>query len=250
VPPPEPSGPATPGPAVAPPAGVEDAEARAARIRERHRRIAGEDYFRRLGLPRSANREAVKRAFFEAAKQYHPDRVPKELAHLVPELKDIFSAVNEAYEVLQDEERRRTYEASLNAGDARPPVDQQLRGLVQVAQTAMRHRAFADAERAYRQAASLQERPDLLAHAAWAVLSDPARRDDAPRMRTELASIAASHPRSPEAHYYLGVIARSEHDEEAAERHFRAALHANPKHAEAAQELRRLQKRRPGPGRR
>lgn len=231
----------TPGPS---PEAPSDLASRLAAIRERHRQIGGEDYFQRLRLPRSATREQVKRAFFEAAKRYHPDRMAPELAPVARELKEIFTAVNEAYEVLQDEERRRIYESGLGGGPAHPPVDDRIRALVQQAEHAMRRRSWVEAEKAYRQAAALKERPDLLAHAAWAVLSDPARKDEAARARTELANLAGSYPSTPAPHYYLGVIARAEGDDERAERYFRSALRANPKHAEAAQELRLLAARK------
>jgi tetratricopeptide (TPR) repeat protein len=244
------TGPARPTPE--PPAeaapGQQPLAARLAAIRNRHRRIAEEDYFQRLGVPRTADRDQVKRAFFEAAKRFHPDRMPPELAPVARELKEIFTAINEAYEVLQDEERRRSYEAGLDGGAAAPTLDERLRALVNQAAQAMHRRAWAEAERTYRQAAALQERPDLLAHAAWAVLSDPARKGEAAKARTELAGLAASYPSTAAPHYYLGVIARAEGDDERAERYFRNALRANPKHPEAAQELRLLagRKRRAG----
>ena len=51
-------------------------------------------------------------------------------------------------------------------------------------------------------------------------------------------------PDCDRAHYQLGVIARVEGDSERAERHFREAVRANPRHLEAAQELRLLEMRK------
>lgn len=210
------------------------------RIRDRHARIAGEDHFQRLGIPRSANRAEVKRAFIDAAKIFHPDKLPSGLAHLSREVKELFSAIHEAYDVLEDDDQRRTYEARLDGGEVPRTIDERIRGLVAFAEYSLLQRDFREAEVAYRQAAALKVRPDLLAHAAWAVISDPSRRAEAPKARAELAALAENHATTAAPHYYLGLIARLDGDLDRAERHFRDALEANPKHAESALELRLL----------
>ena len=63
------------------------------------------DYFQVLGVDRSADAGAIKRAFRKLARQYHPDVNPGDKA---AEAK--FKEVSEAYEVLSDPEKRRKYE--------------------------------------------------------------------------------------------------------------------------------------------
>ena len=63
------------------------------------------DYFQVLGVDRSADATAIKRAFRKLARQYHPDVNPGDQA---AEAK--FKEVSEAYEVLSDPEKRRKYE--------------------------------------------------------------------------------------------------------------------------------------------
>jgi curved DNA-binding protein len=63
------------------------------------------DYFQVLGVDRSADAEAIKRAFRKLARQYHPD--------VNPDNKDAeakFKEISEAYEVLSDPQKRRRYE--------------------------------------------------------------------------------------------------------------------------------------------
>ena len=55
-------------------------------------------------------------------------------------------------------------------------------------------------------------------------------------------------PGCDRAHYQLGVIARVEGDVDRAERHFRDAVRANPKHLEANQELRLIEMRKKNSG--
>eukprot|EP00835_Amoeboradix_gromovi_P007027 NODE_1004_length_2328_cov_0.331090.p1 type:complete len:301 gc:universal NODE_1004_length_2328_cov_0.331090:1100-198(-) len=62
-----------------------------------------EDYFQRLGLPRSATDKDIKRAYRKLAAEYHPDRNKDEDAS------ELFSNIGEAYEVLKNEEKRNKY---------------------------------------------------------------------------------------------------------------------------------------------
>ncbi|MDM7937941.1 MAG: DnaJ C-terminal domain-containing protein [Cyanobium sp. CZS 48M] len=63
------------------------------------------DYFKVLGVERSADAEAVKRSFRRLARQYHPDVNPGDST---AEAK--FKEISEAYEVLSDPDKRRRYE--------------------------------------------------------------------------------------------------------------------------------------------
>src|SRR4029077_14125949 len=63
------------------------------------------DYYEVLGVSRTASAEEIKRAFRKLARQYHPD-----VAKTKKGAEDKFKAINEAYEVLSDAAKRKTYD--------------------------------------------------------------------------------------------------------------------------------------------
>ncbi len=63
------------------------------------------DYFKLLGVDRSANLDSIKQAFRTLARKYHPDVNPGD-----SDAEEKFKEISEAYEVLSDPEKRRRYE--------------------------------------------------------------------------------------------------------------------------------------------
>ncbi|MCI6660528.1 MAG: DnaJ domain-containing protein [Peptoniphilaceae bacterium] len=64
-----------------------------------------QDYYKTLGIEKTASQEEVKKAFRRLAKKYHPDLHPDD-----PKAQERFKEINEAYEVLSDEEKRKQYD--------------------------------------------------------------------------------------------------------------------------------------------
>ncbi len=67
--------------------------------------MAKQDYYGTLGVARDAGGDDIKRAYRKLAMQYHPDRNPGDHA---AEAK--FKEVNEAYDVLKDDQKRAAYD--------------------------------------------------------------------------------------------------------------------------------------------
>ncbi len=64
--------------------------------------MATKDYYNLLGVDKGASKDDIKKAFYKLAAKYHPDKKGGDEAK--------FKEVNEAYQVLSDEKKRKEYD--------------------------------------------------------------------------------------------------------------------------------------------
>jgi DnaJ-class molecular chaperone len=72
------------------------------------------DLYQELGVPRTADAEAIRRAYRKLAKDLHPDRNPGDT-----KAEDRFKAVNAAFDVLGDADKREKYDRGEIDADGR-----------------------------------------------------------------------------------------------------------------------------------
>jgi molecular chaperone DnaJ len=81
--------------------------------------MAKQDYYATLGVAREASADDLKKAFRKLAMQFHPDRNPDD-----KQAEARFKEINEAYDVLKDEQKRAAYDrfghAAFEQGGGRP----------------------------------------------------------------------------------------------------------------------------------
>lgn len=84
------------------------------------------NYYDILGVSQNATADDIKHAYKKLAKQYHPDRNPDN-----KEAEEKFKQINEAYEVLGDENKRKQYDMfGSTGGDGYDEFDESMMGNV------------------------------------------------------------------------------------------------------------------------
>ncbi|MEY2936887.1 MAG: molecular chaperone DnaJ [Pseudomonadota bacterium] len=135
-------------------------------------RLADLDHFQLLGIPRSADRAAVKRAYFSSIGTFHPDSYfGKKLGAFTKRIEKVFQRMTEAHDILSNPRSREEYESYLGAvvltrgleeaSDAPPSVEDLERLLEQAEQHARKSPPPAPATPAPATAAPATPAPSL-----------------------------------------------------------------------------------------
>ncbi|PAA82176.1 hypothetical protein BOX15_Mlig025693g2 [Macrostomum lignano] len=80
--------------------------------------LAEEDYYKLLGVEKTATQQEIKKAFRKLALKYHPDKIKTKSEKERKAAEEKFVKIAAAYEVLSDENRRRQYDAGGEDGFA------------------------------------------------------------------------------------------------------------------------------------
>ncbi|HEX4621573.1 MAG TPA: tetratricopeptide repeat protein, partial [Myxococcaceae bacterium] len=159
------------------------------------------------------------------------------------------------YETMFDDGRRVPYLASLERTSAPKPValggaknEADAVEAYKIGEVLFRKRDYTGADAQFTRAHALDPKATYLAARAWSIYMDPARKAQSAAAKQMMNDAVRTDPECDRAHYQLGVIARVEGDMDRAERHFREAIRANPRHLEANQELRLIDMRKKNAG--
>ncbi len=104
-----------------------------------HSVINSLDHYATLGLGRDVDKKGVKRAYFELAAVFHPDKYfRKNIGSFKGKMEVIFGKVSVAYETLVDKERRAEYDEYLGDVEKSRAVEAMLRNVMNEVENAER----------------------------------------------------------------------------------------------------------------
>jgi tetratricopeptide (TPR) repeat protein len=234
-----------PAPAVAPAAIP---QLSLAELRATLERMGAADHFQVLGVSREAPSARIKIAYFQLAKQYHPDSAQPGEGTDQRELRaQVFARVSEAWRVLSDEARRSAYLDELLNGGA-PSVDVaallEAEQIFQEAVVYVRTRQYAAALDAIDRAAQLNPKePEFDVWRAWVLfLVDDDKKSRRPVSERAIESALKENPRCLPGYLFLGQMAKLTGDVTQAERHIKRGLAIDGENPELQRELKHLRK--------
>ena len=81
-----------------------------------------------LDIPKTASEEDVKKAYFQMARRFHPDRFDRKLvAEFKAPIDEVFDGITNAYRVLSNKESRRIYDAKAGPASTQEDVQETYR---------------------------------------------------------------------------------------------------------------------------
>lgn len=211
----------------------------------------GADHFLLLGIKPDAPLDVVRTAFYGLVRRIHPDLLHAVGLSASEESQRLMARLNEAYAVLSSPERRREYEAQLQGVGGRSATE----AIVTAALTAeeryrrghqaLRRDALDEAQREFEAAFELKkDEGDYLAMVTWArFCAAPNQEAAAASARQSFDRAARMAPESVVPRFWLGRLERVLGRAQQALTHFRWVVDQDPRHAEAAAEIRVLMAR-------
>ncbi len=201
-------------------------------------------YFEVLGVTKDADANAVKVAYLKAARSYHPDTVPPNSPEALAKVKaDLFALAGEANRTLSDVKLREDYVAELSGGG---PVDMEkifrAEERFQKGTILVKTRKYADAVQMFNDAIDdNRDEPEFYAWRGYArFLAAPDKKLALTDALRDIKDCVSRNPRVASAHYFLGFIAKTNGDLKAAKAHFQECVKLDPRHVDAARELKSM----------
>jgi curved DNA-binding protein CbpA len=212
-------------------------------LRERAQKLLAQDYFIALGVARAASADEVKRAFVEAAKRWHPDRVPDGLDELRPLYAKVFARLEIARATISDPARRDRYIEELAK-----PSKAATAGEVSSAEAALEFRKAeallkkndaVQAERHLRRAVQLA--PNMVAYQVllvWLQAKPGSTPDELRKLVVDLDRLIAKDQECERAWFYRGQLRKRLDLVKEAHADFVRASELDPNNIETQREVR------------
>jgi curved DNA-binding protein CbpA len=201
--------------------------------------MAQKNFYQLLEVPKTASEEDIKKAYFQMARRFHPDRFDrKTVTAFKGQIDEVFDSITNAYRILSNKDKRAAYDSgSAPGGGQEEAQDSGKKAEIKFRQgkTLFGMDRFDEAVAFLEEAVRLRkDKADYFLLLAMAESRIPAYLRKA---ETDFLKAIALEPWNPEAYAGLGVLYKEAGLQMKAIRQFEKALEADPEHAKARQEL-------------
>jgi curved DNA-binding protein CbpA len=225
---------------VAPP---DDRDTELRRRRDRAQHVLTVDHFAALGVSRDATPDEVNRAFVEAVKTWHPDRVPPGLEELEPLYAQVFGRLDVARATLSDSARRVHYVEEISTPSKRPPSPDLTHAEANLelkkAEILLKKNDVVQAERHLRRAVQLAPgNVTALALLVWLQVKPASSPDDIKRLVSELDRLILLDEKAERVFFFRGQLRKRLGLEKEAYADFLRASELDPSNIDSQREIR------------
>lgn len=232
------------------PASIPPRVVRSATLRDELRRRLEKPprtHYETLGIPEDAPLRQVQAAFFLLSKHWHPDRLGPEAADLKDGATHVFDGIAKAYRVLSDPAARAAYDDELSDGkahDGAPSLERALSADVAFhkAESFLARGNLDAAEREARIALENEPgRGEYIALVAWLDALKPGA--DERQLNVAFTKALRAGQGSIKVHWYRGLFLKRTGRHASALQEFRFVAERDPRHIDAAREVRIYEQR-------
>jgi tetratricopeptide (TPR) repeat protein len=210
-------------------------------LRDSAQKLLALDYFGVLGVGRAASSDDVKKAFIEAAKAWHPDRVPPGLEEVRPLFSKVFARLELARASLSDPHRKARYieELAKTAAAAGDTAAAEAKLEFQKAEALLKKNDNTQAEVHLRRAVQLApQNADYQVLLVWLQAKPDVTIARLRELVTDLDRLLDRVPQSERAYFYRAQLRKRLDLTKEAIADFTRAMELNPNNVEAAREVR------------
>ncbi len=204
--------------------------------------LASMTFYQILDVPKTAAEEDIKKAYFQRARRFHPDRFArKHAAEYKAQIDEVFDGITNAYHVLSNKEARRVYDAKSGSGATQEDVQDSFRKAdikFRQGKTLYGQGRFDEAIAYLEEAVRVRkDKGDYYLLLAMAESKVPAY---VRKAEEDFLKATQLEPWNPEGYVGLGLLYKAEGLQTKAIKQLEKALESEPDHASAREALEEL----------
>ncbi|MFO7733588.1 MAG: DnaJ domain-containing protein [Candidatus Aminicenantes bacterium] len=199
-----------------------------------HNNRAAKNFYQILNVPRTASDEDIKKAYFQMARRFHPDRFGQDVAReYKKQIDDVFDAITNAYRTLSNKALRTAYDAK-----SAPPPQEDVQSAARMAETKFRQGKTLYSQERYNEAVSylreaIRDKKDKGDYYLLLAMAEAKVPGYSKRAEEDFLKAISMEPWNPEGYVGLGMLYRSEGLQTKALKMFEKAVQTDPEHVAA-----------------